>query len=166
VFCLYELPLFVVVVSSWFLLISILLNCLFYLVKYDIFDWFIKYMLLVKYLDMARQIDKWTYIHKCIASWLIFINELQVGFGKRENFWSWTKIKQKGLSHNIMQHLDVLQNLRHRHMVSVLGHCIITHQDPPQVTSTIFILLEYISNVTLRDQLTGKLFNVIFMQCL
>lgn len=42
-------------------------------------------------------------------------------------------------------------------MVSVLGHCIITHQDPPQVTSTVFIVLEYISNVTLRDQLTdGK----------
>jgi hypothetical protein len=67
------------------------------------------------------------------------------------------KIKQKGLPHSIMQHLDVLQNLRHRHMVSVLGHCIITHQDPPQVTSTVFIVLEYISNVTLRDQLTdGK----------
>jgi len=55
-----------------------------------------------------------------------------------------------------MQHLDALQNLRHRHMVSVLGHCVITHQDPPQVTSTVFIVLEYISNVSLRDQLTGK----------
>jgi serine/threonine protein kinase len=75
------------------------------------------------------------------------------------------KIKQKGLPHSIMQHLDVLPNLRHRHMVSVLGHCIITHQDPPQVTSTVFIVLEYISNVTLRDQLTGKLFSVIFMHC-
>ncbi|XP_045803523.1 probable LRR receptor-like serine/threonine-protein kinase At1g14390 [Trifolium pratense] len=67
------------------------------------------------------------------------------------------KIKQKGLPHRIMQHLDVLQNLRHRHMVSVLGHCVITHQEPPQVTSTVFIVLEYISNVSLRDQLTdGK----------
>lgn len=67
------------------------------------------------------------------------------------------KIKQKGLPHSIMQHLDALQNLRHRHMVSVLGHCVITHQDPPQVTCTVFIVLEYISNVSLRDQLTdGK----------
>ncbi|KAI5419938.1 probable LRR receptor-like serine/threonine-protein kinase At1g14390 [Lathyrus oleraceus] len=67
------------------------------------------------------------------------------------------KIKQKGLPHSIMQQLDVLQNLRHRHMVSVLGHCLITHQDPPQVTCTVFIVHEYISNVSLRDQLTdGK----------
>ncbi|KAE9598006.1 putative protein kinase RLK-Pelle-LRR-VI-1 family [Lupinus albus] len=64
------------------------------------------------------------------------------------------KIKQKGLPHSIMQ--EVLPNLRHRHLVSVLGHCIITHQDaPPQTTSsTVFIVYEFISNVSLKDQLT------------
>ncbi|XP_019423325.1 PREDICTED: probable LRR receptor-like serine/threonine-protein kinase At1g14390 [Lupinus angustifolius] len=64
------------------------------------------------------------------------------------------KLKQKGLPHSIMQ--EVLPNLRHRHLVSVLGHCVITHQDaPPQTTSTtVFIVYEFISNVSLKDQLT------------
>lgn len=66
------------------------------------------------------------------------------------------KIKQKGLPHSIMQDLEVLPNLRHRHMVSVLGHCIITEQEHPQTTSTVFIVFEHISNVSLRDQLEGK----------
>ncbi|KAK7250459.1 hypothetical protein RIF29_32911 [Crotalaria pallida] len=64
------------------------------------------------------------------------------------------RIKQKGLPHSIMQ--DVLPNLRHRHLVSVLGHCVITHHDPPPQTtsSTVYIVFEYISNVSLKDQLT------------
>ncbi|KAK7386954.1 hypothetical protein VNO78_27355 [Psophocarpus tetragonolobus] len=66
---------------------------------------------------------------------------------------SCVKIKQKGLPHSIMQHIEVLPNLRHRHMVSVLGHCIITDQEHPLTTSTVFIVFEYISNVSLRDQL-------------
>ncbi|XP_027346231.1 probable LRR receptor-like serine/threonine-protein kinase At1g14390 isoform X2 [Abrus precatorius] len=64
------------------------------------------------------------------------------------------KIKQKNLPHSIMQYIEVLPNLRHRHMVSVLGHSIITQQDPPQTTSTVYIVFEYISTVSLRDQLT------------
>ncbi|BAT74560.1 hypothetical protein VIGAN_01225500 [Vigna angularis var. angularis] len=63
------------------------------------------------------------------------------------------KIRQKGLPHSIMQQIEVLPNLRHRHMVSVLGHCIITEQEHPQTTSTVFIVFEHISNVSLRDQL-------------
>ncbi|RDX90542.1 putative LRR receptor-like serine/threonine-protein kinase, partial [Mucuna pruriens] len=63
------------------------------------------------------------------------------------------KIKQKGLPHSITQHIEVLPNLRHRHLVSVLGHCLITEQDHTQTTSTIIIVIEHISNVSLRDQL-------------
>ncbi|KAG2409487.1 LRR receptor-like serine/threonine-protein [Vigna angularis] len=33
------------------------------------------------------------------------------------------------------------------------GHCIITEQEHPQTTSTVFIVFEHISNVSLRDQL-------------
>lgn len=66
------------------------------------------------------------------------------------------KIKQKGLPHSIMQQVEVLHNLRHRHMVSVLGHCVITHHDHPQMISTIFIVFEHVSNVSLRDYLAGK----------
>ncbi|XP_057419370.1 probable LRR receptor-like serine/threonine-protein kinase At1g14390 isoform X2 [Lotus japonicus] len=68
------------------------------------------------------------------------------------------KIKHRDLPYNssIMQHLEILPNLRHRHMVSVVGHSVITHQDPPQSTTTVFIVFEYISNVSLRDQLTDR----------
>lgn len=68
------------------------------------------------------------------------------------------KLKQKSLSKtNVHQNLKVFPYLRHRHLVSVLGHCAISYQDRPQMTSTIFIVFEHISsNVSLRDHLTGK----------
>ncbi|RDX67067.1 putative LRR receptor-like serine/threonine-protein kinase, partial [Mucuna pruriens] len=66
------------------------------------------------------------------------------------------KLKQKTLHKNCIQSLKALPYLRHRHLVSVLGHCVITHQDRPQIISTIFIVFEHVSNVSLRDYLSGK----------
>ncbi|XP_061338823.1 probable LRR receptor-like serine/threonine-protein kinase At1g14390 [Gastrolobium bilobum] len=66
------------------------------------------------------------------------------------------KLKQKSLSKNSIQNLKVLPYLRHRHLVSVLGHTVITYQDHPQTTSTIFIVFEHIPNVSLRDHLTDR----------
>lgn len=65
------------------------------------------------------------------------------------------KLKQKHLPQNLMQqHMEVLSKLRHRHLVSVLGHCIVTYQDHPNTASTVFIVFEHISNGSLRDYLT------------
>lgn len=66
------------------------------------------------------------------------------------------KLKQKSLTKISDENLKVLPYLRHRHLVSVLGHCTITYQDNPKTTSTIFIVFEHISNMSLRIHLTGK----------
>ncbi|KAH7515895.1 hypothetical protein FEM48_Zijuj10G0075000 [Ziziphus jujuba var. spinosa] len=68
-----------------------------------------------------------------------------------------SKLKQKHVSQSLMQSMDTtLSKLRHRHLVSVLGHCIVTYQDshPNAATSTVFIVLEHITNGSLKDYLT------------
>ncbi|XVF43074.1 hypothetical protein PTKIN_Ptkin02bG0011600 [Pterospermum kingtungense] len=65
------------------------------------------------------------------------------------------KLKQKHLPQNLMQqHMEVLSKLRHRHLVSVLGHCIVTYQDHPNTDSSVFVVFEHVSNGSLRDHLT------------
>ncbi|KAL4278154.1 hypothetical protein GQ457_03G012100 [Hibiscus cannabinus] len=64
------------------------------------------------------------------------------------------KLKQKHATQNLMQQMEVLSKLRHRHLVSVLGHCIVTYQDHPNIASTVFVVFEHISNGSLRDYLT------------
>ncbi|GMJ13459.1 hypothetical protein like AT1G14390 [Hibiscus trionum] len=64
------------------------------------------------------------------------------------------KLKQKHAPQNLMQHMEVLSKLRHRHLVSVLGHCVVTYQDHPNIASTVFVVFEHISNGSLRDYLT------------
>ncbi|XP_031401283.1 probable LRR receptor-like serine/threonine-protein kinase At1g14390 [Punica granatum] len=64
------------------------------------------------------------------------------------------KIKQRHLPQNLNQQMEILSKLRHRHLVSILGHCIVTYQDHPNISSTVFILLEYVSNGSLKDYLT------------
>ncbi|KAK9935195.1 hypothetical protein M0R45_022306 [Rubus argutus] len=64
------------------------------------------------------------------------------------------KIKQKHVPQNLMQNVEALSKLRHRHLVSVLGHCTVTYQDPPNTATTVFIVLENISNGSLKDHLT------------
>ncbi|KAK7368100.1 hypothetical protein VNO80_10122 [Phaseolus coccineus] len=63
------------------------------------------------------------------------------------------KLKQKCLHKNSIECLKVLPYLRHGHLVSILGHCVTTQQDRPQMISTIFIVFEHVSNVSLRDYL-------------
>jgi NADH:ubiquinone oxidoreductase subunit C len=66
------------------------------------------------------------------------------------------KLKQKSLTKVSDENLKVLPYLRHRHLVSVLGHCAITYEDQPKMTSTIFIVFEHILNMSLRIHLTGN----------
>ncbi|CAB4264564.1 unnamed protein product [Prunus armeniaca] len=64
------------------------------------------------------------------------------------------KLKQKQLPQNLNQSMEALSKLRHRHLVSLLGHCTVTCQDHPTTASTVFIVLENISNGSLVDHLT------------
>ncbi|KAL3511159.1 hypothetical protein ACH5RR_030560 [Cinchona calisaya] len=64
------------------------------------------------------------------------------------------KLKQKHSPQSLQQHMEVLSRLRHRHLVSVLGHCIVTYQDHSNTASTVFIVLENVVNGSLRDHLS------------
>lgn len=64
------------------------------------------------------------------------------------------KLKQKHLPQSLMQQMEVLSKLRHHHLVSILGHCIVTYQDHPNTATTVFIVQEHITNGSLRDYLT------------
>ncbi|XP_028804592.1 probable LRR receptor-like serine/threonine-protein kinase At1g14390 [Neltuma alba] len=64
------------------------------------------------------------------------------------------EVTQKNLTQSLMKQMEVLPSLRHRHLVSVLGHCVITPQDHSQLRSTVFIVLEHFSNGSLRDHLS------------
>ncbi|XP_022151084.1 probable LRR receptor-like serine/threonine-protein kinase At1g14390 [Momordica charantia] len=64
------------------------------------------------------------------------------------------KLKQKLQPQTLARHIEELQNLRHRHLVSILGHCTITNQDHLNPASTVFVVNEYVSNGSLKDCLT------------
>ncbi|KAI8002394.1 putative LRR receptor-like serine/threonine-protein kinase [Camellia lanceoleosa] len=69
-----------------------------------------------------------------------------------------SKLKQKHSQQSLQQHMEVISKLRHRHLVSVLGHCIVTYQNHhPNTASTVFIVLEHVANGSLRDHLIGKI---------
>lgn len=66
------------------------------------------------------------------------------------------KLKQKHIVQSLIQSIeDSLSKLRHRHMVSVLGHCIVTYQDHPNTATTVFVVLENVTK-SLSDYVTGK----------
>jgi len=65
------------------------------------------------------------------------------------------KVKDKHSPKALKQHMDVISQLRHQNLVSVLGHCIVTYQER-QKSSTIFIVFEHVTNGSLREHMTGK----------
>jgi len=66
------------------------------------------------------------------------------------------RIKEKHSSKTLKQHLEVISQLRHQNLVSVLGHSVATCQDRPKGT-TIFVVFEHVTNGSLREHLTGEL---------
>ncbi|XP_022968032.1 probable LRR receptor-like serine/threonine-protein kinase At1g14390 [Cucurbita maxima] len=64
------------------------------------------------------------------------------------------KLKQKLAPQALARHMEELPNLRHRHLVSVVGHCTVTYQDQLNPASTVFVVNEFISNGSLKDCLT------------
>ncbi|KAM3304137.1 putative LRR receptor-like serine/threonine-protein kinase [Capsicum chacoense] len=64
------------------------------------------------------------------------------------------KLKQKHSPQILQQHMEMVSKLRHRHLVSVLGHCVVTYQDHPNTASTVFIVLENVVNGSLKDHLS------------
>ncbi|RZC87429.1 hypothetical protein C5167_035966 [Papaver somniferum] len=57
-------------------------------------------------------------------------------------------------SQSLLRHMEVISKLRYRHLVSLLGHCVINHQEYSNGATTIFLIFEFVSNGTLRSHLT------------
>lgn len=64
------------------------------------------------------------------------------------------KLKQKYSSQTLLQYIDVVSKLRHRHLVSILGHCISISEGNANSQAILFLIFENISNGTLRSHLT------------
>ncbi|KAG0498118.1 hypothetical protein HPP92_002809 [Vanilla planifolia] len=65
------------------------------------------------------------------------------------------RLKQKYSYQCLQQHIDVFSKLRHRHLVSILGHCIANGLGNTSMANHVFLLVfENVSNGTLRSHLT------------
>lgn len=66
------------------------------------------------------------------------------------------KMKKSHSTENVMPHIELISKLRHRHLVSALGHCFEYYLDDSSV-SRIFLVFEYVPNGTLRSWISGNL---------
>ncbi|KAK1582249.1 hypothetical protein Q3G72_013265 [Acer saccharum] len=63
------------------------------------------------------------------------------------------KMKKSHSTRNFMHHIELISKLRHRHLVSALGHCFECYLDDSSV-SRIFLIFEYVPNGTLRSRIS------------
>ncbi|WJX83319.1 hypothetical protein P8452_65989 [Trifolium repens] len=72
------------------------------------------------------------------------------------------KMKKRYSTQNFMQNMELISKLRHRHLVSAIGHCFECSLEDSSV-SKIFLVFEYVPNGTLRswtsDGHSGKSLN-------
>ena len=66
------------------------------------------------------------------------------------------KLKPKHPLQSLLKYMDVISKLRHHHLVSILGHCIVGGQDGANTASFVFLVFEHVQNGTLRSHLTGN----------
>ncbi|KAF2306889.1 hypothetical protein GH714_022374 [Hevea brasiliensis] len=64
------------------------------------------------------------------------------------------KMKRSYSTQNFMYHIELISKLRHRNLVSALGHCFECYLDDSSV-SRIFLVFEYVPNGTLRSWISG-----------
>ncbi|GLT87447.1 hypothetical protein SLE2022_055290 [Rubroshorea leprosula] len=60
------------------------------------------------------------------------------------------KMKKSHSTQNFMHHIELISKLRHRHLVSSLGHCFECYLDDYSVSRT-FLIFEYVPNGNLRS---------------
>ncbi|CAK9319723.1 unnamed protein product [Citrullus colocynthis] len=65
------------------------------------------------------------------------------------------KMKRRYSTQNFTHHIDLISKLRHRHLVSALGHCFELYLEDSSV-SRIFLVFEYVPNGTLRSWISGR----------
>ncbi|PON47120.1 Tyrosine-protein kinase [Trema orientale] len=65
------------------------------------------------------------------------------------------KMKRRHGTQNFMHHIELISKLRHRNLVSALGHCFECYLDDSSV-SRIFLVFEYVPNGTLRSWISDE----------
>lgn len=73
------------------------------------------------------------------------------------------KMNRSYSTQDFMHNIEQISKYRHRHLVSVLGHCFECYLDDSSVSS-IFVVFEYVPNGTLKSWISGdsqKLFSQI-----
>ncbi|KAG6595476.1 putative inactive leucine-rich repeat receptor-like protein kinase, partial [Cucurbita argyrosperma subsp. sororia] len=65
------------------------------------------------------------------------------------------KMKRRYSTQNFTHHIDLISKLRHRHLVSALGHCFELYLDDSSV-SRMFLVFEYVPNGTLKSWISER----------
>lgn len=66
------------------------------------------------------------------------------------------EMKKRYSTQNFVHHIELISKLRHRHLVSAIGHCFECSLDDSSV-SKVFLVFEYVPNGTLRSWISGNL---------
>ncbi|WVZ79595.1 hypothetical protein U9M48_027159 [Paspalum notatum var. saurae] len=64
------------------------------------------------------------------------------------------RLKQKYAPQNLIQYMDIISKFRHRHLVSIIGHCIVIDQENPNIANSVYLVSECVTNGSLRSHLT------------
>ncbi|KAL6839408.1 hypothetical protein ACP4OV_030678 [Aristida adscensionis] len=64
------------------------------------------------------------------------------------------RLKPKYSPQSLVQYMEIISKLRHRHLVSIIGHCIVSDQENPAIASSVYLISECVSNGSLRSHLT------------
>lgn len=64
------------------------------------------------------------------------------------------KMNRSYSTQDFMHNIEQISKYRHRHLVSVLGHCFECYLDDSSVSS-IFVVFEYVPNGTLKSWISG-----------
>jgi serine/threonine protein kinase len=64
-------------------------------------------------------------------------------------------VKRSQTSQGFSRHVETISRLRHRHLVSALGHCFEYNLDDSTVTR-LYLVFEYVQNGNLRSRISRK----------
>ncbi|XP_047074170.1 probable LRR receptor-like serine/threonine-protein kinase At1g14390 [Lolium rigidum] len=64
------------------------------------------------------------------------------------------RLKPKYSPQSLSQYMEIISKFRHRHLVSIIGHCIVNDEENPTIASSVYLISECITNGSLRSHLT------------
>jgi len=65
------------------------------------------------------------------------------------------RVKRSQTSQSFNRHIEMISKLRHRHLVSALGHCFEYNLDDSTVTQ-LYLVFEYVQNGNLRSRISRE----------